>query len=204
MSPCVDLTADSQAPIPVEFALPQRRVPEPQEFIPAPCMFPPANSCKAEAQTFGSARLFEERRTTVLLRNLPEGFSRSSLLYLLDSQGFAGRVNFVYMPVNFGKMVAFNHAFVNLASPSDAQLIHAHFQGFSTWPVPCDKVCEVVWYDKEQGLDALVEKYKNSPVMHESIPDECKPIILIGQVRIPFPPPSENIKPPKSFMKNRR
>jgi hypothetical protein len=38
-----------------------------------------------------------------------------------------------------------------------------------------------------------VELYRNSPVMHHSVPDACKPILLRNGVRIPFPAPTARL-----------
>jgi len=137
-----------------------------------------------------------EKRTTVMLRNLPDGMTRGKLLELLDSQGFAGKYDFAYLPVAFDTLAALDHAFVNMVTPEDAQRIRSHFEGF-TWGASSTAVCRVVWNDKQQGLPALVERYRNSPVMHESVPDECKPIISTGGRCAPFPPPTHKIKAPK-------
>ena len=32
------------------------------------------------------------------------------------------------------------------------------------------------WSHPYQGLDAHIERYRNSPVMHEDVPDEYKPM----------------------------
>ena len=37
----------------------------------------------------------------VMLRNVPNDYTREMLLELLDSQGFAGRYNFAYLPCDF-------------------------------------------------------------------------------------------------------
>merc|ERR1739848_936854 len=116
---------------------------------------------------------------------------------LLDSQGFAGSYDFLYLPVNFDTMTALTHAFVNMTSAEEAVRVQDHFEGFSAWPVPSGAVCQVVWNDKHQGFDDLVDRYRNSPVMHDSIPDEYKPILLSGGVRTEFPPPTQRINAPK-------
>jgi len=137
------------------------------------------------------------QRTSVMLRNLPSGFSCRQLLNLLDSLGFLGRYDFVYQPVNFETMTCLNHAFVNLVSPADAERLREQLEGFSDWAIPSESVCQVVWNDKHQGLAALVDRYRNSPVMHPDIPEECKPILLSAGRRIQFPPPTQRVKSPK-------
>mmetsp|Transcript_3966 Transcript_3966/g.11911 ORF Transcript_3966/g.11911 Transcript_3966/m.11911 type:complete len:587 (-) Transcript_3966:73-1833(-) len=136
-------------------------------------------------------------RTTVMLRNLPEGFSRSMLIRMLDEAGFVGFYDFVYMPMNFRTKSSFGYAFVNLVAPHVAQYCYDHFQGFRRWGVQTDKVCEVSWSDMHQGLMAHIHRYRNSPVMHESVPDEYKPVVYARGVRVPFPPPTKKLRVPR-------
>lgn len=49
-----------------------------------------------------------------------------------------------------------------------------------------------------QGREAHVERYRNSPVMHPSVPEPYKPIILQGGERIPFPAPTKMPKAPRN------
>lgn len=140
---------------------------------------------------------FYSSRTTVMLRNLPEGYTRNMLTAMLDEGGFAGMFDFVYMPMNFRTKASFGYAFVNLAAPSDAERCHDYFQGFRHWGVPTDKVCEVSWSDMHQGLAAHIERYRNSPVMHESVPDEYKPARFARGDRVLFPPPTKKLRVPR-------
>merc|ERR1719512_154788 len=136
-------------------------------------------------------------RTTVMLRNLPSGFTRRMLLEFLDAQGFAGRYDFAYLPFSFETMTSLTHAFVNMVGPADADRLRDHLEGFSSWGTPSDSVCSVVWNDKSQGLSELVERYRNSPVMHDGIPEECKPVIFRNGKKVKFPAPTQKIKAPK-------
>lgn len=116
---------------------------------------------------------------------------------MLDSRGLANRYNFVYLPVDFSTLVCLNYAFVNMVTHVDADLVFKIFQGFTEWGKQSETACHVAWNDKQQGLAALLERYRNSPVMHESVPEECKPVIVIGGQRKPFPAPTQRIKAPK-------
>lgn len=139
----------------------------------------------------------KETRTTVMLRELPEAYSRSSLLKLLDAHGFFGRFDFVYLPVDFKHQRNLGYALINLVSPSEALRLTAHFEGFRSWGFVSDKICNVGWCSPQQGLEAHVERYRNSPVMHETVPEEWRPMLLSHGVPIPFPPPTMKIKAPK-------
>lgn len=137
-------------------------------------------------------------RMTVMLRNLPNNYSRSMLLELLDSEGFAGRYDFVYLPMDFKSRASLGYAFVNLVSACEANPFWKHFDGFSRWVLPSQKVCSVNWSSPYQGLEAHVERYRNSPVMHDAVPDEYKPMLFRNGVRIAFPPPTRKLRAPRS------
>jgi hypothetical protein len=139
----------------------------------------------------------KETRTTVMIRDLPDHFTRLSLLKLLDAQGFFGRFDFLYLPVDFKHNKNLGYALINLVSPSEALRFTKHFNGFSKWDTPSDRVCSVGWCSPQQGLQAHVERYRNSPVMHESVPEEWRPLLLSHGVPIPFPPPTQKVKAPK-------
>mmetsp|Transcript_37866 Transcript_37866/g.81971 ORF Transcript_37866/g.81971 Transcript_37866/m.81971 type:complete len:278 (-) Transcript_37866:145-978(-) len=147
----------------------------------------------------GITSTFEDdgTRTTVMLRNLPNDYSREMLLALLDDEGFAGSYDFVYYPVDFHRWAGFGYAFVNMVSPAEAMRVRQVMQGFSRWEVPSQKVIDVCWGNPLQGLAACVERYRNSPVMHEAVPDKFKPVIFCSGVRMPFPPPTKRIRNPR-------
>lgn len=140
----------------------------------------------------------ETPRTTVMLRNLPNSYTRSMLVELIDAEGFQNRYDFVYLPVDFSSQAGLGYAFVNFVSPEDADRCQEHFEGFTGWNIPSEKVCSVTWAGPHQGLVQHVERYRSSPVMHESVPDEWKPALyMAGAGRLDFPPPTQAIRKPK-------
>jgi hypothetical protein len=138
--------------------------------------------------------------TTVMMRNIPSRCNRKQLLDLIDSHGFVGCYDLIYLPVDFKKWVGLGYAFINFCSTSEAERFRHHFNGFSDWSRQSSKVCEVSWSDALQGLDDNVERYRNIPVMHISVPDEFKPVLFKNGKRIPFPPPTKMIKNPRSVI----
>merc|ERR1712113_887226 len=40
-------------------------------------------------------------RTTAMLRNVPNNYTRDMLLASLDSEGFAGKYDFLYLPIDY-------------------------------------------------------------------------------------------------------
>jgi len=153
----------------------------------------------AAAAAHGASELPSGPKTTLMLQNLPDRFTRDMLINLLNREGFAGQYDFAYLPVAFDTMQGLNHAFINMCNPDSAEVFQEHFNNFKGWPVPSDKVCVAAWHDRQQGLAPLIERYRNSPVMHESVPDECKPLIFQGGRPVEFPPPTQKIKPPKAL-----
>jgi hypothetical protein len=136
--------------------------------------------------------------TTVMMRNLPNNYTRDMLLELLDHHDFLHGYDLVYLPIDFQTEAGLGYAFVNLVTPEEAERFRRHFHGFSDWRVTSEKVCEVSWSDALQGIEAHVERYRNSPVMHESVPDLFKPALFdkAGN-RVPFPEPTKTIRPPR-------
>merc|ERR1719401_2723791 len=110
-----------------------------------------------------------------MLRNLPNKYTRSALMGLLDENGFKDCYDLVYLPIDFKRSASFGYAFVNMGTHADAERSFKVFQGFSNWTIcASNKVLQVAWGEPLQGLDAHVERYRNSPVMHEDIPEEFK------------------------------
>jgi len=138
-----------------------------------------------------------EWRTTVMIRNMPNNYTREMLLELVDSMGFAGAYDFAYLPVDFQSQAGLGYAFINFGTVADATSCFDRLEGFSDWKVPSEKVCTVTWSSPTQGFEAHIERYQNSPVMHHSIPDEWKPVLLQQGMRVDFPAPSKHIKAPK-------
>jgi len=138
-----------------------------------------------------------ERQTTVMLRNLPQGYGRDMLVDLMNRNGFCACFDFVYIPINFRSQAMFGYAFVNFVDETQALRARGTFEGFKDWGVETDKVCEVSWSDMHQGLMAHVNRYRSSPVMHESVPDEYKPAVYSHGRRVAFPAPTKRIRVPR-------
>ncbi|CAE8599237.1 unnamed protein product, partial [Polarella glacialis] len=134
-----------------------------------------------------SGSALAQPRTTVMLRNLPNNYTRSMLLTMLDKEGYFGRYDFLYLPFDFNRNANLGYAFVNLVDAETASLFWQAFDGFERWTLPTVKVCQVRWSGPIQGLQAHVERYRNSPVMHKHVPDEYKPVMFAdGESQAPL------------------
>jgi hypothetical protein len=132
-----------------------------------------------------------------MLRNLPSSFSQQRLLDVLHATGFSDKFDFVYLPVDFQSGAGLGYAFVNMNTPIDARLAVSKLSGYSEWgDAACRKVLEVCWSDPHQGLDMLIDRYRNSRVMHKSVPEHYKPLLLQDGKRTAFPAPTKRVRSP--------
>eukprot|EP00928_Gymnodinium_smaydae_P066878 TRINITY_DN4983_c5_g1_i1.p1 TRINITY_DN4983_c5_g1~~TRINITY_DN4983_c5_g1_i1.p1 ORF type:complete len:357 (+),score=47.27 TRINITY_DN4983_c5_g1_i1:38-1108(+) len=157
------------------------------------CLSISANSAREEqmcsSDVKGGETQGEQNRTTVMLMNVPKGYTSSKLIRTIDLQGFAGLYDFIYVPMNFKERASTGCAVVNLLDPFVAKRFVAAFNGFSRWSSTSKNVCKACWSQKFQGLQSNVDHYRNSSVMRHSVPHEFKPRLFQGGTEIMFPPP---------------
>jgi len=154
---------------------------------------PPATPILAVEELAESPKLL----TTLMLRNIPNQYTRDALLGLIESFGFHGCCDFIYLPMDFHKGAGLGYAFVNFASEKDAESVRQMFEGFCSWGHASQKVCEVSFSHPLQGLKEHIEQHRNSCVMHELVPDSHKPALYEGGVRQPFPLPTKHVSQPR-------
>jgi hypothetical protein len=152
-----------------------------------------AASCDP-VSTIVEGEVLEHERTTVIFRNLPRTWTRANLTVLLEEQGFQGCFDFAHVPVNFQDMANLGYALVNLICNSEAKRALAHFEGL---PVSPSHNCSVAWSLPNQRLCAHIERYQNSPIMHESVPQEYKPALFQNGMLVPFPRPTKKLRAPR-------
>jgi hypothetical protein len=151
--------------------------------------------CSAPAtQTAGTA---QEHYTTVMLKNLPNNYTRAMLLALIDEQGFAGHYDFFYVLIDFKHGANRGCAFLSLTSHDTALRFWRTFDGWSKWVFPTRKHCIVAWGGPDQGLHCHVERFKNNNIMSPAVLDEFKPVIFCGGVRVPLPAPTRKLRAPR-------
>jgi hypothetical protein len=169
-------------------------------FVPQIVAAPfPAQVSVHEARTQSKTEelLQDGTMTSLMLRNIPNNLKREALLELFDRLGFQGLYDFVYLPIDFSRKSNVGYSFVNLIDAAVASRFLATFQGFQGWTGSSRKVCEAVWTQPCQGLSGHVDRYRNSPVMHADVPDECRPVLFRNGERIAFPSPTKPLKRPK-------
>jgi hypothetical protein len=131
-----------------------------------------------------------------MLRNIPKVFTRQKLTVLMDEQGFMGCYDFVHVPLNLQShgTESVGYALVNMVSHQHGKKFLQHFNRYE---FQTGKFCEASWSSTCQGLASHVEKYRNSAVMHESVPAEHKPAVYQFGHWVPFSEPTRSIRAPR-------
>lgn len=189
------------------------RPPGPKSMPPLPRWFNPAAPAHAAVpeQVLPERAAAQERRavsvhtgdgpgpTTLVLKCLPFQYSRDDVVQLLQRHGFTGRINFLYLPFNFATGQSCGYAFVNFSTSEAASQAKDYFHQFRQWGtgISTERACRPAWADVD-GLDANVEHFRNSAVMHRSVSEDLKPVLLDADGNfLPFPPPTRRIRAPK-------
>lgn len=133
-----------------------------------------------------------------MLKNLPVGASRRSVMDLLHANGLEGLFNLVHVPFDFATGVAVGHATVNMETSYVAELATKLLKGLCIGSDP--RRLEVCWNLAHQGLQELVDFYRNSRSMHASVSDEWKPMLLEKGLRVEFPAPTRSIADPTTSL----
>jgi len=143
-----------------------------------------------------------------MLRNIPNKYTRDMLVDQLN-RSFKGCFDFLYLPIDFKNKCNVGYAFINFCSPESYRRFVKSFNlvpvcqclpGLNSW-----KVVEVT-PARVHGLDANIERLRNSPVMAELLEHpEWMPMIFTekGEPKA-FPPPACSPLPAKLRQKLRR
>jgi len=162
-----------------------------------------SDPCSSDSVCDSSSRSSQEEgssdeagTTTFMIRSLPRHMTRTTLEQLLDSAGFSTQYDFIYLPANLKKKENYGYGFVNLVSPGAATRFVKYFSGYS-WPDPRQEPMGVHESEALQGLDSLIERYRNSPLMHSSVSEDVRPAIYEKGVKVPFPSPTVDLRAPR-------
>lgn len=136
-------------------------------------------------------------KTTLMVRNLPTDLSQPGLVQRFVEAGYGGFFDFVYMPMNFRGQGNFGYAFVNFVSHEVA----AHVMGQMQPHKDDESLHPDRWtsaWSSCQGFSENIERYRNSPLMHDLVPKDCKPALYDASGnQIAFPKPTKTISKPR-------
>lgn len=136
-----------------------------------------------------------EGYTSLCLRQLPADCTGSAVAEMLVREGLQGRFDFVYAPVDFKSCRPLRYATVNFTTNQGALHAMAKLDGKVVFGDGA--VLAVSWNDPLQGLDEHIWRYRNSPVMHATVPAAYKPLLFCGGAPQAFPAPTRGIRKPR-------
>ncbi|XP_020577379.1 protein MEI2-like 2 [Phalaenopsis equestris] len=116
----------------------------------------------------------EDTRTTLMIKNIPNKYTREMLLAAID-ENHKGTYDFLYLPIDFKNKCNVGYAFINMASPSHIISFHQAFSGKKWERFNSEKVSSLA-YARIQGKAALVAHFQNSSLMNED--KRCRPILF--------------------------
>jgi hypothetical protein len=159
--------------------------------------------CDEVSSSHSEAEVGDEKAfTQVLIKNLRSDFTRAKFLDFLHAVGYKGKYDVVYLPTSFETGNCYQYAFVNFLSEEIAQQFKLQLHGCADEDFFGQQHCDVSWSEC-QGLPDIIEKYRNSPMMHPSVPDECKPMLFVDGSATPFPAPTKKISKPRTNRRTR-
>ncbi|CAH9112773.1 unnamed protein product [Cuscuta europaea] len=116
----------------------------------------------------------EDKRTTLMLKNIPNKYTSKMLLAAIDEQ-HKGIYDFIYLPIDFKNKCNVGYAFINMIDPSFIISFYQAFNGKKWEKFNSEKVASLA-YARIQGKAALVAHFQNSSLMNED--KRCRPILF--------------------------
>lgn len=155
-------------------------------------------SNSSSSSSFSSSANFEidlwkiesnlEKRTTCMIRNIPNKYTQQ-MIFDLVNETHRGCFDFLYLRMDFRNRCNVGYAFINFTKPEHILTFAQRVNGKRWARFNSDKVCHLT-FARIQGIEALIEKFRNSKVMFEAPAYRPKLFhtegTLIGQ-EIPFP-----------------
>ncbi|CAH2078692.1 unnamed protein product [Thlaspi arvense] len=118
----------------------------------------------------------EDLRTTLMIKNIPNKYTRKMLLAAIDETN-RGTYDFLYLPIDFKNKCNVGYAFINMVSPTFIIALHEAFSGKKWDKFNSEKVASLA-YARIQGKTALIAHFQNSSLMNED--RRCHPIVFDG------------------------
>jgi RNA recognition motif-containing protein len=117
------------------------------------------------ALNISKVRSGEDKRTTLMIRNIPNKYTQKLLLNTVD-ENHKGTYNFFYLPIDFKNMCNVGYAFINFVKPESIINFYEEFNNKKWEKFNSEKVCEIA-YARIQGKNNLIANFQNSSLMSE-------------------------------------
>ena len=111
----------------------------------------------------------KDKRTTIMIKNIPNKFTRDKLLELID-KNFSGTYDLFILPKDGNKNRNFGYSFINFTSSYFIPHFYHNFNGKKWSDTNSQKVCEIT-YSKIQGRNELISHYPNKIIFFNDVTD---------------------------------
>lgn len=117
------------------------------------------------AEEYGNPKDGSQLVTTLMIRNIPNQYSRRHLIEELEKLGFGGTYDFLYLPMDNGTLSNVGYAFINFVDPSGAKRAMAVFKSYrwKRYRKQSGKM-GTVSVAHIQGLENNLKHYENAAV----------------------------------------
>ena len=110
---------------------------------------------------------FADTRTTLMIKNIPNKFTREKLLEIMDKE-FKGTYDLFILPKDGNKNRNFGYSFINFISSYYIPHFYHVFNGKKWTDTNSQKVCEIT-YSKFQGRNELISHYPNKIIYFNNV-----------------------------------
>mmetsp|Transcript_52039 Transcript_52039/g.122131 ORF Transcript_52039/g.122131 Transcript_52039/m.122131 type:complete len:291 (-) Transcript_52039:310-1182(-) len=158
--------------------------------------FPESGPQHPDVSAEGDQVVQSMTQTSLVLRNIPSDYTRQALLDLFRKLHILDFVNFLYFPIRGRDGSSLGYAFVNVRNLDSVAKFTSSIEG---WPLAGRKgttKATVHANSSMASLDALINRYRDSSIMHSAVPVTMKPMLLHFGAEVPFPPPRQALSRP--------
>jgi len=120
-----------------------------------------------------------DNTTTIMIQNLPEVLTQRALAKGLDTNGFAGQYDFMYLPTDFGSGTSHGYAFVNFCVPGASQRLIDLWDRQRPWGRTTMSKALRIMPAAVQGLEANVARWNSAKMRRVRNPDH-RPMVMPG------------------------
>lgn len=132
------------------------------------------NDARCDTQGSGTKSATLNGCTTLMIRHIPPKLTQRQLMREVNDRGFAGRFDFVYVPMDSRRRASRGIAFVNFASGAVAEEFARAVDGHPLRHPSSQRAVEIMPADL-QGFDRNVEHHAETLRSHT---DSNKPLVL--------------------------
>lgn len=109
----------------------------------------------------------EDKRTTMMIKNIPNKFTRELLLSTID-QNFKGTYDLFILPTDGNRNKNFGYSFINFTNSYFIPYFYFMFNDKKWSSTNSKKICEIT-YSKVQGKTNLISYYANKIIFYNNV-----------------------------------